>query len=794
VSRYVDVDEASWAVLEVEDLLDDVAARARTEPGRERVRGLRPLARAAEVAAEVALVAEASELLDERGGLVPGGVPDPRAALATLGIEGVALEVATLGDLGAFALAATDVGHDLRAPAGRARPRLAALAAQLPDVRAEALHVLGALEPDGTVRDDASPELGRIRRARRRVAERLQHMLEARLSARDAETVIRDAFVTQRNGRYVIPVRSDAPRPVRGIVHATSSSGATRFVEPLESVELNNELVRLGEDETREVDRLRLVWTEAFRRRRHELEAALDALAGLDAIAARAAWGRERGGVLAAVEPDGPLVLRAVRHPLLDRHLAAVGAAPVPLDVVLDPADRVLVLSGPNAGGKTIALKTFGLAAVMAQCAIPVPADEVRVPPYRRLRADIGDRQSIQADLSTFSAHVRALAEALREPDPPALFLFDEIGTGTEPDEGAALAQAVLESVQRPGLTAAATTHHAAVKAWAVTAPGALSAAMEFDAERLAPTYRLRPGEAGVSAGLDIALRMGLDPDIVERARGRLDVRARAGDEYLRTLRERIDEQERRIEEIGRRERAFEAERRRFAEERARDDADRRERAAAAAERALAAVRRRGEALLDELRDRRERERAARRLDRDTGAAREEARRIVAEALPGGEAAGPVPERIEAGMPVHVVSLGRAGTVREVRGERVEVVLGRVPFVVDRADLRAAPHGPAEVARSPERAPEPGPGDDTEPPRELMLIGRRTEEATAELDRFLDAAALAGLGEVRVVHGHGTGRLRRAVRAFLERHPHVGSQRPGRPYEGGDGATVVTLR
>jgi DNA mismatch repair protein MutS2 len=490
-----------------------------------------------------------------------------------------------------------------------------------------------------------------------------------------------------------------------------------------------------------------------------------------------------------------------LRHPLLERRLAGEGGVCIPATLELVPSDSVLVLSGPNTGGKTVALKSVGLAVLMAQSGIPLPAQEVELPLYRQVRVDIGDHQSIEASLSTYSAHVRAIAGSIRDAAPPALLLFDEIGTGTEPTEGAALARAILESLVGRGITTVATTHLGPVKAWAVTTPGAVCASMDFDTETLMPTYRIVLGAAGRSAGLEIAARLGLPGSVVDRARSLLDPRIREGEDYLRRLREALADAEARADEVRREQRELEAARRRWEADSEREAESRRREAERKLSRALEEFHRRARREVAGLRDPAERARAERRWQRADRRMRSAAIRERA-ALAGPETNGrpaghPVdPARLEPGDRVWVERLGRAGRVESVDGDQATVRLGTVVFRERVRDLWT-PSGPDEShagaagARS-QRESATYPSVDCS--RELNLIGRRVDEALDALDRYLDAARVAGHEEIRVVHGHGTGRLRRAVREFLDGHAHVRGQRPGKDYEGGDGATVVRLR
>lgn len=791
----LDLDAESRRALEFDDVLARVAEFARTPVGTRRVLGLVPLCDGALLAAEIEAVAETRRARAREGNLLPAGMPDPGRSLALLAIEDARLEPSQLRDLAALVDAAARLRVALiRLPADES-PHLIALGRELPDLRGEAAPILAGIESDGSIADHASPDLRRLRRELARISERLQRMLLGMMRRPDREAVIQDEFVTQRNGRFVIPIRTDAPRAVQGIVHATSSSGATQFVEPLETVPLNNECGRLAELEQREIERILADWTQNFRRRLSDVHHVVETLATVDGLQARALFGEDCGGVLAEIADEAALELIDARHPLLDLRLREAGTRAVPLTLTLDPADQVLVLSGPNTGGKTVALKTLGLAVLMAQCAVPVPAATLRMPRYRQLRADIGDHQSIEADLSTYSAHVRALAAFLSAKQPPALFLFDEIGSGTEPSEGAALARSVLETLLSSGMTVMATTHQEALKAWALTTPGAAAAAMDFDTETLQPTYLVRMGAAGVSAGLDIAGRLGIASSIVERARSYLTPDRQQSQDYVRRLRDLTAEVEARQARLEERERAAEEEtlleRSRMAtvETRLRADARR------ALDEALARFKADADRELQAIRDAGLRQEAARVVTKaDRRVAAQHALRVaeLAPAPAEREQSGWVVARtLGEGMRVRVVSLGREGHVRQVRGSTVEVLLGSMAFTVDREDLRVPSAHQATAAPATPRASSFALRPDA--PREVKLIGMRVDEALGVLDKFLDAAALAGHAEVRVIHGHGTGRLRTAVRAFLAEHVHVKSRRAGSDGEGGEGATVVLL-
>jgi DNA mismatch repair protein MutS2 len=469
------------------------------------------------------------------------------------------------------------------------------------------------------------------------------------------------------------------------------------------------------------------------------------------------------------------------------------------------------VISGPNTGGKTVALKTVGLAILLSQCGIPVPARRAACPPGAWIRADIGDRQSIEADLSTFSGHVRSAAAWLREVEAPAWVLFDEIGTGTEPTEGAALAQALLERFAARGVACVATTHQAALKTWAFSSDVAASAALEFDEEALRPTYRVLMGAAGASAGLSVARRLGLDPGVLDRARELAGGEGRRAEDAMARLRERTADLERRLELQGEAEAELELRREEVESRLEREGARLRREAARELETVLEEFRREAKRALAEIADTKLRAR----LEREQ--TRSESRLKSALAAKERALARPRSEKPEAperpfepvpGAAVRILSLDREGVVLSIRDDRAEVRMGNATFAVRRADL--APPGAAPGKAAPAAAPRglaaslaslrQGPSRDEAPlgmptpPLELHLLGRTVEEALGEVDKFLDDASRAGRTEARIVHGHGTGRLKAAIRAFLKGHAHVDAFRPGEPREGGDGATVVTLR
>ncbi len=798
-----DLDPTSRGALELDAVLAHLSTLASTTTGRSRLLSTQPTADLSALVAGHAAVAEAREHVGRHGRLLPTRIPDPQPALAALEVDGLPAEPLALRDLALALVEAGEARKRLSSLEGAGYEALKAIGRSIPDLGALAREVALHVAPDGSLEDNASPELERLRSAIGKTSERLRRQLEALVGDPAAASVVRDDFVTQRNGRFVIPVRADSPRPVEGIVHAASSSGQTLFVEPIASVALNNELVRLAEQDAVERERIVRGWTERYRGRRDEISQAIEGLTRVDVLQAKALFAQECEGCRPELAARGPLRLSAVRHPLLDRRLREHGARSVPIDVEIDPFDRVLVMSGPNTGGKTVALKTVGLACLMAQCGLPVAAAEAVLPVFRQLRADIGDHQSIDADLSTFSGHVRAVSEFLDDADPPALFLFDEIGTGTEPGEGAALARAVLERLLDRRVTAIATTHHAALKAWAFADTRVASAAMEFDQETFRPTYRVLAGAAGASVGIEVAGKLGLDPALVARAR---ELHGTGGDAEasMARLRDLLTANEERAAALARREEALEVRATALEAQFKLDTTRQREQASRQLASALDEFRRDARRELASIKDAKERAKVEKMHAKAESRLNASARARQESIVPSERQQPARPAVIAPGVKVRILSLEREGEIVAIRGERVDVRMGTATFTVARSDVASA--GGIETIATPRTkqgsrraalasASRAAGFDETSDatPLELHLIGKTVDEALPALDRFLDVSQREGRKEVRVVHGHGTGRLRLAVRRHLTGHPQVEAFRAGGDGEGGDGATVVTI-
>jgi DNA mismatch repair protein MutS2 len=774
--------------------------------GREQALNATPLVDVAAVQSAIALTSEARLALAE-GAPPLDGLPDVRPVLARGSAEGSILEGAEL----ALLIPALDAGPRVQAWGRAVRPVAGAVAGltdelpRLADLRDALRH---ALEDDGSLTDRASPRLRQLRQQvrdrRRRIVAELERLLQS-----EGDRLFADRFVTVRHGRYVLPVRAEVRARVRGIVHDRSQSGQTIFVEPEAVVEANNDLVQALREEEQETARILAELTAAVRARLGELEAFVDTLGRLDWLCARAHAAVRMNASAPTIDPAGRVALRAARHPLL---LAQAWRDPartvVPVDLELAPDRPLLLITGPNAGGKTIALKTLALCALLAQTGCHVPAAEgSRLPVFARLFAIIGDEQSVAENLSTFSAFVKQIREVLGEADARSLVLVDELGAGTDPDEGAALARAILEALADRGTLVVATTHLEPLRAFASTEPRARNASVEFDARTLAPTFRLRYDLPGQSYALAIAGRLGLSADLIARAQShrstdaaRMSQLLAQLDEATRCEAERTIMLERRESETAARlAAAREAEA--GAAARAREIV---ERAKAEASKLLTDVRRAVGAEWERLK-RTERSRPA--LDESRRRLREVGARVAPAPL-----ASPADEApLAPGMAVAAEHLGLRGQLIDVKGDTATILAGNVtvrapvsalrPTAAATADRRhLGASGSAWGPARPSAAGSPGSQAAHDAPGarsiggELMLIGRTTDEARDLVEKYLDDAFMAGMANVRLVHGKGTGALRKAVRGVLSDHPLVDSYRDGQPNEGGSGATVATLR
>ena len=669
-------------------------------------------------------------------------------------------------------------------------PRLAARAALLAELPALVEAIGRAIDDRAQVADTASDDLARIRHdlniQRGRLMEKLQRLISASSNAK----VIQEPIITERDGRYVIPIRAEAKGRIPGIVHDTSASGATLFIEPLAVVEMGNRIRELERQEQREIERILRELTARVAADAEAIDQTVETLAELDLAFAKAKYAEEIRGVEPVLQPPTSnlqLELLDARHPLLDP------ATVVPISVRLDPGILILVITGPNTGGKTVTLKTVGLMALMAQSGLHIPARAgSRLPVFSGVYADIGDEQSIEQSLSTFSAHLKNITHILHQADEHSLVLLDELGAGTDPVEGSALARAILMHLLERKIPALVATHYAELKAFAHATPGVQNASMEFDVETLAPTYRLTIGLPGQSNAFAIAARLGLDPKIIEQAQRAL---TRTDIELEKMLAEikRMQQEAasaRAHAEIAQREaeqRAAEARRQLAQIENERAEILRRAYEEAQAEIQLAR---------EELNRLRQAWRATPR-ERDFVEGEQAKLDTLAEQLPAPKPAptiapvATVPGKIEIGDRVWVARLGQVGKVMAMDASGAEVQVGNF-----RIRLRLDEVGEKILEPEPSIEPVPSPvalPAVESPGMEVSLRGMRADDALDKLEKFLDRAYLAGLPYVRVVHGKGTGTLRKLARDLLRRHPLVASIREAEPYEGGEGVTIAKL-
>jgi DNA mismatch repair protein MutS2 len=787
--------------LEFDRIVEAVRGFASTPMGDERLSRLQPSTDPQKVAQLLAATSEAVAFITKHGQFALAARPGLPRILGALAIEGRPLEPIQLLELSSFLESMEETRAAIR-PVAASFPLLDQASGGAASFKGEIAQTREKIDPAGDVLDHASPELKIIRERLRKQRSRLRGTLESYLRGKDTAKYLQDQVVTERNGRYVLVVKSEHRTGIPGIVHGASTSGASLFLEPLSTVEINNEIVALEEQEAEEVRRILLALTDAFRSRPGDLHRTIEAATELDVRQARARYAQSIDAAEPKLSVDGAFELQAARHPLLKQA--------VPVTIKILPPATVLLVTGPNTGGKTVALKTAGLLALMAQAGLRIPAaDGSRLPVFRSMFADIGDEQSIEASLSTFSGHVANLASMDRHLVVPALVLLDEVGSGTDPVEGGALGVAVVDHFRKRGSTVMATSHYDALKTYASTTDGVVSAAFGFDAETFAPTYQLIYGSPGRSLALEIAARLGLNPSVIAAARQNLSAREAQLAEHLAKIdrdmraleheqrlaareRETLETAEGRLRQredaLKQREETF---RRRLNEEleaqvrqarREIDDviADLKAKTTAIAHEAQAGVR-------------------PSVPTGETGGARSDARAAVdsvvkrflepvapAEAPPPASTA-PTPhvgDRVVfggLGLEGTVTALHDGGAEIDVRGKRMRVnvrelrvVGGAAPPAKVNVHLALQPRDPALA--------------------DLNVIGCSVDEALARAERFLDESLLNDQRVIRLIHGYGTGQLKRALAGFLQQHPLVARFAQAPPEQGGGGVTVVELK
>ena len=813
------VEHADFAPLEWQPLLALVAGFAASPVGRNAILDLQPSTDEAWIARQHQLTGELRLLLDEQTSIPVGGLFDPTQHAAKAQIPGAALEA---NELQAVARLANDVASWqslLQSPSARLVGRLPGLSslssALTSSLRPLAESIERTIQPDGSLADNASPELGRIRREQDRQQHLIEESLRSALRKLSSDGATQEDLITIRGDRFVIPVRAELKRRISGVVHGASSSGQTVYVEPLETIEQNNELVRLLEEEQAEIHRIFVALTRQVGGYAHALVAGARVLALVDSLQARARFARDYNCVGPSITPDR-LHLEAARHPLLEKRLRTVGGHVVPLTLELTAQARQLIISGPNTGGKTVTLKTTALLAMMAQAGLPIPATAASFPVFTAFLADIGDAQSIEAALSTFSAHITNLDRLSRLAGSQSLVLLDELGSSTDPEEGSALAVAIASHFLAAGAWSLISTHHTSLKVYAANTPGVLNAAAGVDEVTLAPNYQLRLGVPGASAGIQTAERLGLNASIIAAARQRLGSQQVDIARFLDRLHSELtqleaDRKATRLEQY-----ALNQDRAKLARE---GDVELRNRTREL-EAKLASLLKDFEFQMREnvraIEDRASQQKLSKEAERRINRLRREFQEsfnqtVVAHrtgADQGDADAQPhILRHIAPGDQVRLKSMNKIATVqREVEKDVFEVTLGPIKMRVKRDECSApSPLGgesaadgradPLAAARRQKNVHVTVTSANTDDMRmEINLIGRTVDEATEELEKYLDRAFLAGLPRVRIIHGHGAGILRRGVREFLKGHPHVATIAEAPQNEGGQGATLVELR
>jgi DNA mismatch repair protein MutS2 len=661
--------------------------------------------------------------------------------------------------------------------------------------------------PDGTLEDRASPELARLRREIEKQRRQIQDSLHSYLRRLAEGGSVQDQLVTIRGERFVIPVKVEQKRRVAGVVHGASSSGQTVFVEPLETIDQNNELVRMLDEEQAEIHRILTEMTLRIGEQAEAILTAADILGELELQFAKARFAEDYACAPVQLK-EGPLtILSGARHPLLERNLKSKGLPVVPVNLELEGERRQLIITGPNTGGKTLALKTAGLLSLMAQAGIPVPAQRAELPVFDAVLADIGDYQSIEQNLSTFSAHVTNIDFISRAATARSLVLLDELGSATDPEEGAALAVAIADHFRRVGCISVISTHHTALKVYAANTPGVINAAVGFDEATLRPTYELKTGIPGASAGINIAQRLGLNPAIVEAARARLGTQARDASEFLERLHADLREAEAERIRLKKQEADLEGDRVRLAAEGRKQQQEKLKEMEKKLEALLRDFEYHAREAVQAIQDRAAAQKLSKDAERRIAKLRREFREqfdatVVAHAS-GADRGDPhaqpqLIKHVAEGDTVKLKSMGRTAVlVRRLDDHHFEAEIGTMKMRVAREDIaevvvRAA-DSPVNAARARgisillDR-------EDARVSSEINVIGQTVDDASRAVEKFVDRAFLAGLPRVRVVHGSGMGILRKALRQLLQQHPHVASVSEPPHHEGGAGATVVELR
>jgi DNA mismatch repair protein MutS2 len=821
----------SARVLEFDSLRDLLGGYASSPLGHAKTESLAPSLDAVWISEQQELTTEVREFRRAGGRFDFSGLLDITELVEKSRIVGAVLETTDIRDVVLVVDRAAEWREIALHPPANMRTewrRIGTLSEGIPDFTDFLRFFQNKIQPDGTLEDRASPELTRIRRETEKQRRSIQESLRGYLRKLAEGGAAQDELITIRGERFVIPVKIEQKRRVQGVVHGASSSGQTVFVEPLETIEQNNELVRLLDEELAEIHCILVAMTRHIGEQAEPILASLDVLAELELQFAKARFAEDYNCVAVNLSGDrqdpcgdsrprlsaseARLLLHNARHPLLERNLKLKNATVVPITVELEADRRQLVITGPNTGGKTVTLKTVGLLALMAQSGIPVPADRAEMPVFDAVLADIGDYQSIEQNLSTFSAHVTNIDFISRTATPQSLVLLDELGSATDPEEGAALAVAIAGYFGQIGCMTVISTHHTSLKVYGANTPGVINASVGFNEATLQPTYELKIGVPGASAGINIAQRLGLNPAIIQSARSRLGTQARDVGEFLDRLHASLREAEAERLRLRSREQELEKEKIYLTTEGKKERQAKLREMEKKLESVLRDFEYHAREEVNAIQDRAAAQKVSKDAERRVAKLRREFREqfdstVVAHAS-GADQGDPnaepqIVKYVSQGDTVKLKSTGRSATVlRKLDDSHFEVAMGAMKMKIARDDIAAviSSASRARPSDSPVKAARARgisvslENEGQNAPSEINVIGYNVDDATRAVEKFVDHAFLAGLPRVRVVHGSGMGILRKALRQALQQHPHVESVAEPPQNEGGGGATVVELR
>jgi DNA mismatch repair protein MutS2 len=807
----------SSRLLEFQSLRDLLAGYASSPLGQSRIAELVPSLEQSWIETQQQLTTEIRDYRRVGGRFEFAGLPEVQTLIEKSRITGAALETTEIRDIVLIADRASEWREIVSQPPAAMRSDWTAvkvLSSAIQDFSSFLRHFHNRILPDGTLDDKASPELSRIRREIEKQKRQIQESLRGYLRKLAEGGTVQDELITIRGERFVIPVKVEQKRRVQGVVHGASSSGQTVFVEPLETIEQNNELVRLLDEEQAEIHRVLLEMTRKIGENAEPIQAAAEVLADLELQFAKARFAEDYNCV-AVTLTGASLLLHRARHPLLERNLKQKNAKVVPITIELEGDHHQLVITGPNTGGKTVSLKTLGLLALMAQSGIPVPADRAEMPVFDAVLADIGDYQSIEQNLSTFSAHVTNIDFISQTATKDSLVLLDELGSATDPEEGAALAVAIADHFRRIGCMIVISTHHTSLKMYGSNTEGVINASVGFNESTLQPTYELKIGVPGASAGINIAQRLGLNPAIIASARARLGSQTKDIARFLDRLHEDLRNLEQERSRMQARELELEKEKATLAKEGRKEQQAKIREMEGKLESLFRDFEYQARETVNAVQDRAAAQKLSKDAERRIAKMRREFREqfdsTVVAHQSGADRGDPnahpgLVKHVSEGDTVKLKSLGRAAVVKKKIGENhFDVEMGSMKMRIAREDIAEVLSSPLAKAHSQATPVEAArargitvslqnEASGLNTPTEINVIGRTVDEATSAVEKFVDRAFLAGMPRVRIVHGSGMGILRKALRQYLQKHPHVESVTEPPTNEGGGGATVVELR